>query len=138
MTSVCRAEAPALGCDVPRGYDCATPGYEKPLTLAEAEALSAHEKNVVYLYGPGIQDARFAAEAMTSDTAGRSAPTIAVPGSDVPKDVFYLVVIGKVVKHNVSRQPVEFYQRYIDRGRVFSMTWAMYTGALQEDHPPSE
>jgi len=126
MTSVCRAEAPALGCDVPRGYDCATPGYEKPLTLAEAEALSAREKNVVYLYGPGMHDAVLAAELMGKESAKGAVPTIAAPGAAMPENTFYIIVLGKVVKHKASLEPIEFYQRFINRGEVFSLTWKMY------------
>lgn len=116
------------GCDVPRGYDCATPGFETPLSLDEAIELSKRE-TVVYLYGPGLQDARLAADVMTNGKGGQSIPAIAAPGRAVPPDAFYVVVLGKVVKHRASGEPVEFYQRFINRGEVFALTWNMYDRA---------
>lgn len=113
------------GCNVPRGYDCATPGYERPVTLDEAVKISKRE-TVVYLYGRGLQAARAAAQSMSSDNGGRPLPAIAAPGRDIPDDAFLVLVLGKVVKHQNSSEPVLFYQRFINRGEVFALTWSMY------------
>lgn len=119
------ADAASPGCDVPRGYDCATPGFEMPLTLEEAVALSERE-TVVYLYGPGLQGARIVARLVEKGENAPSIPAIAAPGIGVPKDTFYVAVLGKLVKHRVSGEPVEFYQRFINRGEVFSLTREMH------------
>lgn len=113
-------------CGVPVGYDCATPGFETPLTLDQAIELSRTE-TVVYLYGPGIIDARIVADVITRDD-GRgetTVPAVAVPGIGVPEGALYVVVLGRVVRHRVSGEPVEFYQRYLDRGEIFGLTRAM-------------
>lgn len=113
------------GCDVPRGYDCATPGFETPLSLDEAIELSKRE-TVVYLYGPGLQGSHIVARLMRKGEDSRPVPAVAAPGFDVPSNVFYVIVLGKVVKHRTSGEPVEFYQRFINRGEVFALTWNMY------------
>ena len=119
------------GCDVPRGYDCATPGFETPLTLEEAEALSRAE-TVVYLYGPGIQGARLVAEIMSDGNGdpSRSIPAIATPGRHVPADTVYVMILGRVIKHRESGEPVAFYQRFLNRGEIFSLTRSMHARIL--------
>ena len=119
------------GCSVPRGYDCATPGFETPLTLDEAIELSRTE-TVVYLYGPGIQDARLVADVMRdgNNDATRAIPAIAAPGLDVPSDTLYVVILGRVIKHRESQDPVEFYQRFLNRGEIFGLTRSMHARIL--------
>ncbi len=113
--------ARAPGCDVPRGYDCTTPGFESPLTLDEAIEISKVE-TVVYLYGPGLQDARLAARVVSRGKNAPAVPAIAAPGTDVPQDAFYVMILGRLIKHRTSGEPVAFYQRFIDRGEVFALT----------------
>ncbi|WOF72768.1 hypothetical protein QMT40_000390 [Parvibaculaceae bacterium PLY_AMNH_Bact1] len=113
------------GCNVPRGYDCATPGYERPVTLDEAIDISKRE-TVVYLYGKGIQSVDTAAFAMRAEQGSVSIPAVAVPGVTVPKDAFHIVILGHVIKHRTSGSPVEFRQRFIDRGEVFVLTNEMH------------
>lgn len=119
-------KAPPPGCNVPRGYDCATPGFETPLTLAEAIELSKTE-TVVYLYGKGLKSARIVARVVRRGDNAPSIPVVAVPGSSVPGDVMYVVMLGNVIKHRESGEPVEFYQRYLDRGKIFNLTRTMYS-----------
>lgn len=119
------------GCDVPRGYDCATPGFEMPLSLDEAIELSKRE-TVVYLYGPGLQDARLVARIIRDDKDKTPIPAVAVPGTAVPEDTFYVAVLGKLVRHRNSGEPVEFYQRFINRGEVFSLTREMYVRVVSD------
>ena len=116
------------GCNVPRGYDCATPGFEMPLTLDEAIDISRTE-TVVYLYGPGLQDARLVAEVMSTSENG-SIPAVAAPGREVPQDTMYVVMLGRVIKHRESQEPVEFYQRFLNRGEIFSLTRTMHMRIL--------
>lgn len=114
------------GCNVPRGYDCATPGYERPVTLDEAIEISKKE-TTVYLYGKGIQSADVAARVMGQDDVGTAAiPAIAIPGLSMPPDTFYIVVLGHVVTHKVSGKPAEFYQTFINRGTIFVLTRQMH------------
>ncbi len=113
------------GCNVPRGYDCATPGYERPVTLDEAIEISKVE-TVVYLYGKGIHFMGTTAHVMSQGKGASPVPAVAVPGAGVPRDTFYVIVLGKVVRHKVSGQPAEFHQRYIDRGTVFGLTRSMH------------
>lgn len=116
---------------MPKGYDCATPGFETPLSLDEAVELSKRER-IIYLYGPGIQDAVIVAAIVREgrdDVPG--IPAIAVPGQDVPKDEFYVVILGKVIRHRESREPVAFYQPYMNRGTVFSMTRQMHARIVE-------
>jgi len=119
---------------VPRGYDCATPGFETPLTLEEAEALSQTE-TVVYLYGPGIQDARLVANVMSdgNQDPSRAIPAIAAPGSAVPTDTLYVIILGRVIKHRESGEPVEFYQRFLNRGEIFGLTRSMHARILDDE-----
>ena len=117
--------ARAQECEATRGYDCATPGYERPVTLNEALEISKVE-TVVYLYGPGLQGADLAADVMQDPQSGRAIHAVAIPGLEVPQDTFYVIVLGRVVKHRASNEPVEFYQRFINRGEVFALTWKMY------------
>lgn len=116
---------------MPRGYDCATPGYERPVTLEEALDISKRE-TVVYLYGKGIQSVDTAAHVMTTNDNTVSVPAVAVPGTHVPENAFYVIVLGSVVKHKVSGEPAEFYQRFINRGTVFVLTRRMYNKALND------
>ncbi len=114
------------GCNVPRGYDCATPGYERPVTLDEAIEISKKEA-VVYLYGKGIQSVDVAARVMGQSDVGTAAiPAVAIPGLLMPQDTFYIVVLGHVVKHKVSGKPADFYQAFINRGTVFVLTRQMH------------
>jgi len=115
---------------VPSGYDCATPGFEKPLTLEEAIELSKTE-TVVYLYGKGLKSARIVARVVRRGENAPSIPVIAVPGLSVPNDAMYIVILGSVIKHRKSGEPVEFYQRYLNRGEIFSLTRAMYERAKE-------
>ncbi len=110
-------------CGVPVGYDCASKGFERLLTLEEAVELSKLE-TVVYLYGPGIIDARIVADVISSpnDVDLKIVPAIAAPGRDVPRNSLYVVILGTVVRHKVSGEPIEFYQRFLNRGRIFSLT----------------
>ena len=110
---------------MPRGYDCATPGFENPLTLEEAIELSKTE-TVVYLYGKGIQDLRWVADILTKGDNGLPLRAIATPGINVPKDSTYVIILGKVVKHRVSEKPVEFYQKFINRGKIFNLTRGLH------------
>lgn len=122
------------GCDVPRGYDCATPGFETPLSLDEAIELSKRE-TVVYLYGPGLQDAVIVAEIMREGNKGKRKliPAVAAPGTDVPGGALYVVILGKVIRHNTSGEPVEFYQRFMNRGEIFSLTRSMHERIVSEE-----
>ncbi|MEP2829678.1 MULTISPECIES: hypothetical protein [Alphaproteobacteria] len=120
------------GCDVPRGYDCATPGFEMPLSLDEAIELSQRE-TVVYLYGPGLQGSRIVARLMRKGENATPIPAVAAPGVSVPRDTFYVAILGKLVKHRASGEPVEFYQRFINRGEVFSLTREMHTRIVTGD-----
>ncbi len=113
------------GCNVPRGYDCATPGYERPVTLGEAIEISKAE-TVVYLYGKGIQSVDTAAHVITQGKGAPAVPAVAVPGLDVPEGAFHVIVLGQVVRHKVSREPAEFHQRYLNRGTVFGLTRNMH------------
>ena len=117
------------GCNVPRGYDCATPGFEAPLTVEEAEALSLTE-TVVYLYGPGIQDARLVARVIRGGRNAEAIPAIAAPGRDVPEGTLYVVILGRVIKHRESGEPVAFYQRFVNRGEIFNLTRNMHARIL--------
>ena len=110
-------------CGVPVGYDCSTPGFEMPLTLKQAIELSRTE-TVVYLYGKGIVDARIVAEVIgePSPSGLLSVDAVAVPGIGVPDNVLYVIILGKVARQKVSGEPVEFYQRYLDRGDIFGLT----------------
>lgn len=119
------------GCNVPRGYDCATPGYERPVTLDEAIEISKKE-TVVYLFGKGIQFADTAAHVISQGKDAPAVPAVAVPGSGVPKDTFYVIVLGNVVRHKVSGEPAEFYQNFLNRGTVFVLTRRMYGKAMQD------
>lgn len=119
--SVAADNAVPPGCTVPRGYDCATPGFERPLSLDQAKALSLRG-NVVYLYGPGLQDARIVAKIMSEGRGEPPIPAIAAPGLTVPEGATYVVAKGKVLKHRVSGKPVEFYQRFLNRGKLFNLT----------------
>ncbi len=118
------------GCNVPRGYDCATPGYERPVALDEAIEISKVE-TVVYLYGKGIQSVDTAAHIMRSNTETRSIPAVAVPGKEMPHGVFHVIVLGQVVRHKASGEPAEFFQRFINRGTVFVLTRQMYDKAIE-------
>lgn len=113
------------GCNVPRGYDCATPGYERPVTLDEAIEISRKE-TVVYLYGKGIQSVDTAAHVITQGKGAPAIHAVAVPGLSVPEGAFHMIVLGQVVRHKVSREPAEFYQRFLDRGTVFVLTRKMF------------
>jgi len=126
--------ARAPGCDVPRGYDCATPGFETPLTLDEAIEISKAE-TVVYLYGRGLQGARIVADLVSTGNDGKRSPVpaVAVPGMAVKRDTFHVIVLGRVIKHRASGVPVEFYQRFINRGEVFSLTRDMYDRIMRAD-----
>ena len=116
------------GCNVTRGYDCATPGYERPVVLDEAIEISKKE-TVVYLYGKGIQFADRAAHVMTQGKDAPAVPAVAVPGLGVPENAFFVIVQGNVVRHKESGEPAEFYQRFINRGTIFVLTRRMYKKA---------
>ena len=75
---------------------------------------------------------RLVAELVRSGNGGKSTaiPAIAAPGISVPRDAFYVVMLGRAIKHRESGQPVQFYQRYINRGEVFNLTRNMY-GRMQ-------
>lgn len=120
------------GCNVPRGYDCATPGYERPVTLDEAIEISKKE-TTVYLYGKGIQFADTAAHVISEGKGAPAVPAVAVPGLNVPKNAFYVIVLGNVVRHKVSKEPAEFHQRYLNRGTVFGLTRNMYNRLVGRD-----
>ncbi len=120
------------GCNVPKGFDCATPGYERPVTLEEAIDISKLE-TVVYLYGKGIQSVDTAAHVITQGKGAPAVPAVAMPGRNMPEDTFYVIVLGNVVKHRVSGEPAEFRQRYIDRGTVFGLTRNMYSRLASEN-----
>lgn len=113
---------------MPRGYDCATPGYERPVTLDEALDISKRE-TAVYLYGPGIQSVDTAARVMSTNDNTVSVPAVAVPGTHVPANAFYVIVLGNIVKHRTSGEPAEFYQRFINRGTIFVLTRQMFNKA---------
>lgn len=116
------------GCNVPRDYDCASIGYERPVTLDEAIEISKKE-TVVYLYGKGIQFADRAAHVMTQGKDAPAVPAVAVPGLGVPKNAFFVIIQGNVVRHKESGKPAEFYQRFINRGTIFVLTRRMYKKA---------
>lgn len=116
---------PDPGCNVPRGYDCATPGYEHPVTLDEAIEISKRE-TVVYLYGKGIQSVDTAAHVITQGKGAPAVPAVAVPGIGVPENAFHVIMLGHVVRHKVSGEPAKFHQRYLNRGTVFGLTRSMH------------
>ncbi len=95
------------------------------MTLDEAIEISKVE-TVVYLYGKGIQSVDTAAYAMRSDHGGVSIPSVAIPGIGIPEKTFHIVIQGRVIKHSASGAPVEFHQRFINRGEIFVLTNEMY------------
>ncbi len=103
--SLTEAQARAI-CTLPsKGYECATAGFEEPMT-AEQIARSDFSKNrIVYHFGKDFFDAGLAAHLNSS----KGAPTIAIPGG--PDKGLAIFIDG----HDTGKV---FTQANLDRGAV--------------------
>ena len=111
-------EVPPCGRVEAPGYDhvrnCATPGYETPITLAEVQAEPDFSRIVVLHFGKGMLDSDLAAHLLTT---GRNTPAIAVPGG--PDNAVQLVIAG------VTDERLIFNQQMQDR-RVGTLVPPLY------------
>ena len=74
--SMTEAEVRAI-CSLPsKGYECATAGFEEPMTAEEIARSDFSKNRIVYHFGKDFFDAGLAAHLNSS----KGAPTIAVPG----------------------------------------------------------
>ena len=99
-------QAPPCGRVEAPGYDhvrnCATPGYETPMTLAEVQAEPDFGRIVVLHFGQGMLDSDLAAHVLTTT---RDTPAIAVPGG--PDNAVQLVIAGATTERLIFNQQMQ-------------------------------
>ena len=111
--SLTEAQARAI-CSLPsKGYECATAGFEEPMTAEEIARSDFSKNRIVYHFGKDLLSAGIAAAA--NNMVG--APTIAVPGG--PDKGLAIFIDGR-------NAGATFTQTQLDRGAVNAAIQTFY------------
>lgn len=106
-------------CTPPQGgYECATTGYEEPMTEQDIIDSGIGEDKVVYHFGHDLLDAGIAAQANTES----GVPTLAIPGG--PEGGLSVFIDGR----NVGKV---FTQTQLNRGAVNAAFQQFYRQVME-------